>query len=329
MMDDAALAELAADIKANGLRDPIWRHPDGRIIDGRNRWLACQKAGVECRHRTYERGDETIVPYVVSYNLHRRHLTTAVRAAIAADIANLPQGARTDLSPIDGMSQPAAAKLLNVSPKSVERAAALKRADPVLHEKVKTGEVTAGKARAAIKKVATKKKPRPTFAARPDDVNSLSLWLRNGPRVLNNAFPTPADAVAKAAEYGVAIDLRELEQTTQFLAAMMANLLASESRRDSEQQRALDVADLSDLPDRVCLQVNQLKSVADKIDPASLHERCSIQNYNNLSAALSRVTEFLSALHEQHLAHGDERKNAAMEARRDRQRRQFSSDTRR
>jgi hypothetical protein len=36
MMDEAALAELAADIKANGQREPIklW---DGAIIDGRNR----------------------------------------------------------------------------------------------------------------------------------------------------------------------------------------------------------------------------------------------------------------------------------------------------
>src|SRR3954451_19320986 len=99
LMDEAALAELAADIGANGLRDPIWRHPDGRIIDGRNRWLACQMVGVDCRHRTYGRGDDTIVPFVLSHNLHRRHLTTAQRAAVAADIANLPQGARTDLSP--------------------------------------------------------------------------------------------------------------------------------------------------------------------------------------------------------------------------------------
>src|SRR3954451_22721717 len=69
MMDDAALTELAADIEANGLRDPIWQHAHGRIIDGRNRWLACQQEGVEWRHRPSSRGDETIIPFVVSHNL--------------------------------------------------------------------------------------------------------------------------------------------------------------------------------------------------------------------------------------------------------------------
>ena len=92
LVEQQVLAELAADIVANGLIEPIWRHRDGRIIDGRNRWLACEMAGVECRHRTYTRDDETIVAFVISKNLHRRHLTTDQRAAIAADIANLKQG---------------------------------------------------------------------------------------------------------------------------------------------------------------------------------------------------------------------------------------------
>ena len=99
-MDDAALADLAADIATNGLHEPIWRHKDGRIIDGRNRWRACQRVGIECRHRTYEKGDDTILAWVVSKNLHRRHLTTAQRAALAADLATMKQGARTDLTAI-------------------------------------------------------------------------------------------------------------------------------------------------------------------------------------------------------------------------------------
>ena len=79
----------------NGLQ-AIWRHNDGRIVDGRNRWWACQLARIECRHRTYEKGDDTIrTPRVVSKNLHRRHLTTAQRAAIAAE-SNLGHGQRAD-----------------------------------------------------------------------------------------------------------------------------------------------------------------------------------------------------------------------------------------
>ena len=72
LMEESALGELAADIAAYGLREPIWRHRDGRIIDGRNRWLACAKVGVTCHALTYEGDDASIVPFVVSRNLHRR-----------------------------------------------------------------------------------------------------------------------------------------------------------------------------------------------------------------------------------------------------------------
>ena len=194
LMEESALADLAADIAANGLREPIWRHRDGRIIDGRNRWLACQRAGVECRHRTYEREDHTIVPLVVSKNLYRRHLTTAQRAAIAADIANLTRGDNQhsiEHPSIAGTSQAEAAKLLGVSVASVERAAAVKRADPEIHERVKIGELTAGRGRAAI---AAATAPAPAPAAEPeiesdpepppepDDVESLEP--KDGDRAL-------------------------------------------------------------------------------------------------------------------------------------------------
>ena len=53
LLESSALDELAEDIYENGLTLPIWRHRDGRIIDGRNRWLACEKIAFECRHETY------------------------------------------------------------------------------------------------------------------------------------------------------------------------------------------------------------------------------------------------------------------------------------
>jgi hypothetical protein len=46
-MSQAELCDLADDIKANGLRDPITLTPDGQLLDGRNRALACVQAGVE------------------------------------------------------------------------------------------------------------------------------------------------------------------------------------------------------------------------------------------------------------------------------------------
>src|SRR5438105_14319534 len=84
LMDEEALVALAQDIRAHGQRRPISRH-QGVIIDGRNRYLACRRAGVEPIFAEWDaQGD--VLDFIVSENLHRRHLTTAQKAAIAADL---------------------------------------------------------------------------------------------------------------------------------------------------------------------------------------------------------------------------------------------------
>ncbi len=59
-------------------------------------------------------------------NLKRRHFNESQRAMVAAKLANMPQGARTDIQPSANLpnviSQPQAAKLLNVSPRSLRDA---------------------------------------------------------------------------------------------------------------------------------------------------------------------------------------------------------------
>ncbi|MCC7234893.1 MAG: ParB N-terminal domain-containing protein [Bryobacterales bacterium] len=49
MMTEAELRQLAEDIKAHGLADPITML-DGMILDGRNRFEACKRAGVDLRY---------------------------------------------------------------------------------------------------------------------------------------------------------------------------------------------------------------------------------------------------------------------------------------
>ena len=81
------LHELADDIKANGLQNPIVLI-DGKILDGRNRHAACKIAKVKPRFEQWN-GSGSPVEWVISQNLMRRHLTASQRAVIALDILPL------------------------------------------------------------------------------------------------------------------------------------------------------------------------------------------------------------------------------------------------
>lgn len=85
LMQGDEYESLKEDIKANGLLTPVWLHPDGRIVDGRNRYRACKDLGIAPHFRTWD-GNGSLIQFVVSLNLHRRHLTSGQRAMIAVDI---------------------------------------------------------------------------------------------------------------------------------------------------------------------------------------------------------------------------------------------------
>ncbi|WP_152564879.1 hypothetical protein [Cupriavidus metallidurans] len=82
---------------------------------------------------------------MIALNDTRRHLTTAQRAAIAAELANMANGrpkktsSNDDVSPAP-VSLAQAAQALNVSKKSVERAKTVMRKNPAAHEAAKRGQ---------------------------------------------------------------------------------------------------------------------------------------------------------------------------------------------
>lgn len=143
LLGDAELRVLADDIAANGLREPIWLHADGRIIDGRNRYRACGLAEAAPTYREWHGDDAELVPFVVSLNLHRRHLNESQRADVAGRIATLAWGGDRTKVPIGALTDAQAAKLLNVSERSVERAKVVQRDGvPELREAVQAGRVS-------------------------------------------------------------------------------------------------------------------------------------------------------------------------------------------
>jgi ParB-like chromosome segregation protein Spo0J len=117
LMEGAEFEALVADIKAHGLREPVVVFEDA-ILDGRNRYRACQSVGIDPEFTIYT-GDDP-VSYVVSLNMRRRHLDESQRAMVAAKLATLKDGQRADR--VEGMPIGRASDLLNVGERSVARA---------------------------------------------------------------------------------------------------------------------------------------------------------------------------------------------------------------
>jgi len=85
-LNEDDIKSIAEDIKANGQLVPIKVLKDGTIIDGRNRWMACERAGVEPIVEVVEDGsDEEMLTLSCSLNGKRRNLKPGQRAAGAAE----------------------------------------------------------------------------------------------------------------------------------------------------------------------------------------------------------------------------------------------------
>jgi N6-adenosine-specific RNA methylase IME4 len=194
LLEGAALDALAADIQVHGLRVPIVIHPDGRVLDGRNRLRACEAVGVTPARETWtgELGSE--VDYVISLNLARRHLDESQRAMVGARLATLPRGRKDTNAPIGAFNQPEAADRLNVSRRSVQRARlVLEQGIPALIAAVDQGTLAVSEA-ATIAKL-----PAEAQAAVLAQVQA-GVKVRQATRAASRAW-TPQDW--PAGEYGV------------------------------------------------------------------------------------------------------------------------------
>lgn len=119
MMSENEFTLLKEDIKTHGLVEPILTY-QGVIIDGRNRYKACQELDIEPIFKEWQGTD--VLSLIMSKNLHRRHLSESQRAMVEARLANVRQGERTDLEPsrnFGKVSQSEAGKLLNISEDSI------------------------------------------------------------------------------------------------------------------------------------------------------------------------------------------------------------------
>lgn len=140
---------LREDIKTNGLRQAIVLH-DGMILDGGNRYRACVEAGVEPTYVNFDGGN--LVAFVLSANLHRRHMSSSQQAAIVASAQNWtesqgvgrPKKTAPESTFLNTTEKRAAQSGASVA--TQRRADAVAKADPALAERVAHGEISLPKA---------------------------------------------------------------------------------------------------------------------------------------------------------------------------------------
>jgi hypothetical protein len=180
---------LKADIIANGQREPITVH-EGMVLDGGNRYRACIEAGIEPLHREFTGADP--VAFVLSANLHRRHLTPGQQAAIVASAQDWTRahGAggdrksdQTATLPLDSVADRAAQS--GASERTQRMADKVARQSPELAKQVAHGEISLPK---ALEQLA----PRPAARIEPPAKDPADVYERALKLVLAHLRVYPA-----------------------------------------------------------------------------------------------------------------------------------------
>lgn len=183
---------LKNDADKYGFLEPVTITSDRHVLDGRNR--LCASLELEKDVRLEIRDCENPLVFVLSKNLHHRHLTVGQRAVLALDVkvafeaeakkkskANLTPGNPKsieviDLSPRKGSgkeeekSVSRAAKTTQVSRASVQRAQVVKDIAPDLLQAVKQGEMAIDAAHKEAKKRQAEMKAKDPTPLGPSEV---------------------------------------------------------------------------------------------------------------------------------------------------------------
>jgi regulator of replication initiation timing len=166
-MSGAEFETLVNDISTNGLNNPIVLH-DGFILDGGNRYRACIEAYVEPTFTEYDGGNPVL--FVLSANLHRRHLTPGQNAAIVASAQNWAEA--HGQGRLSNKDKPATLQVSTVADRVASSGASertqlmadkVAKQDPELAKSVGRGEISLPKAEQQLSgKVKEKKTELPT-----------------------------------------------------------------------------------------------------------------------------------------------------------------------
>ena len=139
---------LTDDIEQHGQRDPITIY-DGQVLDGWHRYQACSMLEIPCLEKELAE-DVDPISFVISMNMHRRHLSATQRAAAvvmcsdwaavgrpkkeSCNVARLPKQTTTQEM----------AKIADVSPRTIADTKSAVKAG--MGEDLRDGKISANKA---------------------------------------------------------------------------------------------------------------------------------------------------------------------------------------
>jgi N6-adenosine-specific RNA methylase IME4 len=206
MMEGDDFARFASDVLEHGQREPIILL-DGMILDGRNRFKACQEGNLEPLFKTFE-GDDPL-SFVLSLNLKRRHLDDSQRAMVADNLANMVVGGKqansANLQNCTPVSRSEAARLLNVSERSVASAAAVRAyAEPELIRAVEQGRLPVSTGAQAAR-LAPKQQLEIAERSTAGEANAVRAVIKKEVRAVRESELGAKQAALPDAKFGVIV----------------------------------------------------------------------------------------------------------------------------
>lgn len=195
--DAADFTKLVNSIREKGQLEPCWVW-QGQIIDGGNRFRACQELGVEVRVVEIDaETEDQAIELAEHHNDIRRHRTPEDRKFRAAEIAKYldklpprPQNDRKSAVNGDRRQNNAAARastIMGVSQRGVEQALRVMEKAPHLVPKVKSGEMSLHAAEREVKarsaptaQVVIDSTPRDAIGVRLPNKNIEAVFVEAG-----------------------------------------------------------------------------------------------------------------------------------------------------
>lgn len=216
-MPEQEVEALAIDIEKNGQREKAVMY-EGMVLDGWHRYLACEMADLPFHAEEFD-GEDPIA-FVLSHNLHRRHLTGSQRAAAVVKATSWRGNGHNKSTSAPGAELTAKelAEKAEVSERTIEHAKTAERAG--LGDAVREGQVSAKRAAEVAKLPKGKREKALNAPAKPKAKSAPGAELTE----LQGRY---ADLLEKNAD--LADTARELED----------KLTAFEKTEPDEQQKEI------------------------------------------------------------------------------------------